>query len=54
MGIVLKHTESGKIMFYVKGADTVMIDKVKPSQRAICREYCEYLAMEGLRTLVIT
>ena len=41
-------------MFYVKGADVVMINKVKPGQRSTCQESCENLAMEGLRTLVIT
>jgi phospholipid-translocating ATPase len=41
-------------MFYVKGADVAMIPKVKPGQRDACQEYCENLAMEGLRTLVIT
>jgi phospholipid-translocating ATPase len=54
MGIVVRHRESGKIIFYVKGADTVMVSKVKPGQRSICEEYCENLAREGLRTLVIT
>ena len=31
MGILLKHQESGKIMFYLKGAEVVMKEKVKPS-----------------------
>lgn len=54
MGIVVRHRQSGKLMFYVKGADVAMIPKVKPGQRDVCQEYCENLAMEGLRTLVIT
>jgi phospholipid-translocating ATPase len=54
MGIILRHTETKKLMFYVKGADTVMKDKVKPAQRAQCWEYCENIAKEGLRTLVIS
>jgi phospholipid-translocating ATPase len=54
MGIILRHRRSGKIIFYVKGADTVMSKKVKPGQRSTCDEYCENLAREGLRTLVIT
>jgi len=54
MGMIVKHLATGKLMFYVKGADTVMVDKVKPAQRSNCKEHCEYLAMEGLRTLVIT
>jgi len=53
MGIVLRHRESQKIVFYLKGAETVMMQKVKPSQRDSLRESCENLAMEGLRTLVI-
>ena len=54
MGIVLRHKQLNKIMFYVKGADVIMIDKVSPKQRSICQENCENLATEGLRTLVIT
>jgi len=54
MGIVLQHTQLNKIMFYVKGADVIMIDKVSSKQRSICQEMCENLATEGLRTLVIT
>ena len=50
----MRHRESGKLMFYVKGADVAMIPKVKPGQRDVCQEYCENLAMEGLRTLVIS
>lgn len=37
----------------MKGAETVMVQKVKPNQRASVNESCESLAMEGLRTLVI-
>jgi len=33
MGIIVKHRESQKIVFYLKGAETVMIPKVKPNQR---------------------
>lgn len=29
MGILLRHQESGKIVFYLKGADTIMVNKVK-------------------------
>ena len=54
MGIILKHRQSGKIVFYVKGADTVMAPKVKPGQRSTCQEFCENLSRDGLRTLVIT
>jgi hypothetical protein len=36
MGIIMRHRESGKLMFYVKGADVAMIPKVKPGQRDVC------------------
>ena len=52
MGIVLKNRESGKIIFYLKGAETVMKATVRPGQRATIDESCENLAIEGLRTLV--
>lgn len=54
MGIVLKHTQSGRIIFYLKGAETVMKLKVKPNQRVTIDESCENLANEGLRTLVVS
>jgi phospholipid-translocating ATPase len=54
MGIVLRHRTTSKIIFYVKGAENVMEKKVKPNQRASLSESCESLAMEGLRTLVIS
>ena len=31
MGIVLKHHTSGKLIFYLKGSDTIMKTKVKPN-----------------------
>jgi phospholipid-translocating ATPase len=54
MGIVLKHTKSGRIVFFLKGAEVVMKNKVKASQSATVDESCENLAIEGLRTLVIS
>lgn len=54
MGIIVRHKESGKIIFYVKGADVIMAPKVKPGQRSACVEFCENLSRDGLRTLVIT
>jgi phospholipid-translocating ATPase len=53
MGIVLKHTKTGRIIFFLKGAEVVMKNKVKASQAATVDESCENLAIEGLRTLVI-
>jgi phospholipid-translocating ATPase len=53
MGIVVRYKKNGLILFYCKGAEVVMKDKVKPQQRSYLLEKCENLAMEGLRTLVI-
>jgi phospholipid-translocating ATPase len=44
MGIVLRHLSSEKIIFYLKGAETVMKEKVKPNQRVTIDEACENLA----------
>jgi len=30
MGIIIRHQETGKLVFYVKGADIAMLSKVKP------------------------
>jgi phospholipid-translocating ATPase len=54
MGIVIKHKSSGRLIFYLKGAETVMKSKVKPNQRVVIDESCDNLANEGLRTLVIS
>jgi phospholipid-translocating ATPase len=31
MGIILRHVQSEKIIFYLKGAEVVMKDKIKPN-----------------------
>lgn len=54
MGIVMRHDASGRIIFYLKGAETVMKNKVRPNQRVVIDESCDNLANEGLRTLVIS
>jgi len=54
MGIIMKHEKTGRIIFYLKGAETVMKEKVKPNQRVVIDESCDNLANEGLRTLVIS
>lgn len=53
MSILVRQRESGHYIYYVKGAEVVMEHKVRPSQRSPLLEFCESLAMEGLRTLVI-
>lgn len=50
----MKHNNSGRIIFYLKGAETVMKNKVRPNQRVVIDESCDNLANEGLRTLVIS
>ena len=52
MSIIVKDSND-KYRIYVKGADSVMVNKVRPAQRAKCKEYCEQLSKEGLRTLVL-
>jgi phospholipid-translocating ATPase len=42
------------LVYYLKGAELVMRDKIRISQRVTVDEQCENLALEGLRTLVIT
>lgn len=54
MGIILRHEKTGRLMFYLKGAETVMKAKVRPNQRVVIDESCDNLANEGLRTLVIS
>lgn len=50
MGIIVKNEESGRIYFYMKGADAVMARIVKKSNWL--DEKCDDLARDGLRTLV--
>ena len=53
MGIVLKHVESNRYIFFLKGADSVMKAKVIEKHRSFLLEECDVLAREGLRTLVL-
>ena len=54
MGIVVKHISSGRIIFYLKGAETVIEECMYEKYVRTMKEACENLSMEGLRTLVIT
>ena len=54
MGIILQHEPSGKILFYLKGAEEVMQYKVLERHKHRILEDCENLARDGLRTLVIS
>jgi phospholipid-translocating ATPase len=52
MGILLKSRETGRVIYYLKGAEVVMEGKIKASARPSLQESCETLALDGLRTLV--
>jgi phospholipid-translocating ATPase len=52
MSVLVKQRETGKVIYYVKGAEVVMETIMKQNQKALLLEFCEQLAMEGLRTLV--
>ena len=54
MGIVVKHKDTNRIIFYLKGAEDIMKVKVPKEYKHVIEEYCGDLAREGLRTLVIT
>ena len=54
MGIIVRNLETNRIIFYVKGADIIMKNKVPEVQRGFILDECDNLAREGLRTLVIT
>ena len=54
MGIVVRHLETNKLLFYLKGADVIMKQYLPELQRGFVDEECDSLAREGLRTLVIT
>uniref|UniRef100_H2Y5D8 Phospholipid-transporting ATPase n=1 Tax=Ciona savignyi TaxID=51511 RepID=H2Y5D8_CIOSA len=51
MGIIVKEESSGEIIFYMKGADTVMAKIVEFNDWL--SEECDNMAREGLRTLVV-
>jgi phospholipid-translocating ATPase len=53
MGIILKEEATDSIIFYLKGADTVIAPLLGKNVKSFAEEECENLAKEGLRTLVI-
>jgi len=54
MGIILRYRKNGLILFYLKGAEVILKNKIRPQQRDnFMLEKCETLSLEGLRTLVI-
>ena len=51
MGCLIKSKATGRILYYLKGAEVVIVPKIKAGARASLLESCENLAMDGLRTL---
>ncbi|OAF65750.1 hypothetical protein A3Q56_06539 [Intoshia linei] len=51
MGIIVQSKKTNEIMFYLKGADTVMIDILNFSDWL--DEECTNISREGLRTLIV-
>ena len=54
MGIILQNKKHNHIIFYLKGAENVMIKFVKKEYIGYIKENAENLATMGLRTLVLT
>ena len=54
MGIILKNKKYGHIIFYLKGAENIMMKFVKKEYVGYIKENTENLANKGLRTLVLT
>ena len=54
MGIILKNKKHGHIIYYLKGAENVMMKFVKKEYEGYIRENAENLAVKGLRTLVLS
>eukprot|EP00923_Selenidium_pygospionis_P008108 GHVN01013740.1.p1 GENE.GHVN01013740.1~~GHVN01013740.1.p1 ORF type:complete len:1361 (-),score=207.02 GHVN01013740.1:83-4165(-) len=55
MGIIVKDSFSSEIMFYMKGAESVMLSRgcLAPRSSHWLPEECDNLGREGLRTLVV-
>ena len=54
MGIILKNKKYGHIIYYLKGAENVMMKFVKKDYIGYIKENAENLAVKGLRTLVLS
>ena len=51
MGIILRNLNDDSIVFYLKGADTVIRERIQSNDWIV--EETENMAREGLRTLVV-
>ena len=54
MGIILRNKKHGHIIYYLKGAENVMMKFVKDEYINYIAENAENLATKGLRTLVLS
>lgn len=54
MGIIVRNVKYGHIIFYLKGAENVIENFVKEDKKQVVKDNAEQLAMNGLRTLVLT
>lgn len=41
MSVLLKSQETGRIIYFVKGAEVVMEHKIRPQSRSALLEFCE-------------
>ncbi|KAL4496984.1 hypothetical protein ABPG72_002140 [Tetrahymena utriculariae] len=53
MGILVRHQKTNKIIYYLKGADAIMVTRVRKVYHPLINDDCDNLAREGLRTLVV-
>ena len=54
MGIIIRNDATNQILFLLKGADSIMVDRIDTVGRMYVEEEAEKLSKEGLRTLVFT
>ena len=52
MGILLRNLKTNKIIFLLKGADSIMMTKLSENEQIYVSEETEVLSREGYRTLV--
>jgi len=54
MGIILKHVNTKRIIFLMKGAESIICQKVSEQNSYKIKEAAETLSLEGLRVLAFT
>jgi phospholipid-translocating ATPase len=53
MGVLVENKDTNELIFYLKGADSVMVKKLGENEKIFVNEETEVLSRQGLRTLVI-